>query len=766
VVGGSLDHGGEALRARTVVLCGGLDVAADGLRLHLSPPKRSQTGLAVGYLLLEGGRPVPADQLADAVWPKGPPASWSSGLRRVVSEVRSWLRSGGIDAEVRAAHGTYQLVLPDEVTSDVGVARRSLYAARAADIEEDATAGAEHAGRAAALLDGPLLPAYDAPWLELHRQDLERDLLEALDLLADAERRRGNPDLAVAVADRAIGRDRLRESSYRLAMAAHRQAGRVGAALRTYELCRRALEEELGTSPSPSTITAYHALLDLDVGRVPAAAPIGPLDAPDDALAAAASSMQRLESRQTIAALEARLATIDASPTPDPVRRVETLIELGQARWVVEGNTEALRRISLAAGEAALALGLPDSFGDALGLASTTTGIGQQDPDAADLCERGRLAFLDHPEVQVRILGLRAELAIGQDSIDLAQRAVDDARALGDEALLLDMLLVLDQSLAWTPDLAHRLAVAEECNELRRRVPRTFRRRPTFEAMTRLQAGDHAWLFDQEASAPSPSTAGRTGPWEVRTYVAAMYAVRAKLTGDLSLAHRLATELLQESAGELNSMHAAGGLLLAIAREQGGVEDLLPAIEGIVASNPRIAAFQAALALGRATTGDEAGARAVIDAQASVGFDVVPHDHVYLLYLGLLSEAVALLGAAEHVESLLELLAPYEGQMCVGAHGLVVLNAMDTYRGMLATVTGDPRGRTWFDAGLQLAGGLHAVLLRARAMAWKAAWLRRHGGPGDRAEADQLFATAQAVATAEPDRAGLLAMVEHLATTP
>jgi len=29
----------------------------------------------------------------------------------------------------------------------------------------------------------------------------------------------------------------------------------------------------------------------------------------------------------------------------------------------------------------------------------------------------------------------------------------------------------------------------------------------------------------------------------------------------------------------------------------------------------------------------------------------------------------------------------------VGAHGLVVLNAMDTYRGMVAAITGDPRAR-------------------------------------------------------------------------
>ena len=330
----------------------------------------------------------------------------------------------------------------------------------------------------------------------------------------------------------------------------------------------------------------------------------------------------------------------------------------------------------------------------------------------------------------------------------------------GDDQLLLDMLLVLDQSLAWTPDLQRRLEVVEECNDLRRRVPRTFRRRPTFELMTRLQGGDRGWLDQKEGSVPP--AVGESGPWEVRTYVAAMWGVHAKLTGNVAQAQRIATRLLEQSAGELNTMHAAGGLLLALAREQGGLEDLIPGIEAIVDSNPRIAAFRAALALARVAVGDEAGGRAAVEAQAAIGFDAVPHDHVYLLYLGLISEAVALLGAAEHVEPLLELLAPYEGQMCVGAHGLVVLNAMDTYRGMLASVTGDRRGVAWYDQGMEVAGRLNALLLRARAMAWKAAFLRRHGGPADQAEADRLIAEARAIATAEPDRVGLLEMVDLL----
>jgi DNA-binding SARP family transcriptional activator len=716
--------------------------------------------LALTYLLLASGRPVPADQLAEAVWPQGPPASWPSSVRRIVSDVRNWLRSGDVEAEVRSAHGTYQVILPPGVSTDVDSARDELEWARAASALDRVDDEALGARRAAELLDAPLAPGYDAPWLEQLRQDLERDFLQTLDLLADAERRRGEPDAAVGAAERAIAIDPLRESSYRLAMVGHRQAGRIGAALRAYETCRRTLADEVGTAPSPATTTVYHALLDLQVEREPEPPVLLQIEEREGAIAAAAARMTRLESRQEVATLEARLATIDAAPSPDPHRRVQTLIELGRARWMVEGSTEALRRISLAAGEAALSLGLADEFGQALALASTTTGIGQIDPDAEDQCRRGRELFAGHPHVQVQILGLQAELEVGQRSIELAEQAVAAARDLGDPRLVLDMLLVLDQSLAWTPDISRRFDVAEECNTLLRLLPPFWRRRPTFEVMTRLQSADVDWLDEQGDRYPEGGR--RTRSWELRTYLAALRGVEAKLTGDLERAQAIGNTLLAEAGNELNTMHAAGGLLLAIARETGGLEDLLPAIEAIVDSNERITAFRAALAAARATVGDAAGARRVVDDLASAGLDDVPHDHVYLLYLGLLAEAVALLDHAPLVDPLLELLAPYEGLLCVGAHGLVVLNAMDTYRGMLATVTGDARGPAWFDAGMEVEARVRGVLLRARSAAWKAAFLRRHGTRDDEAEIERLLAEARAVAAAEPDRGGLRDMVEHL----
>lgn len=742
-----------------VILCGGPEVSVASTPLGLDVPPRRRAIPALAYLVLSRGRPIPAAELAEVVWPDGPPDSWSAGLRRLLTDVRSWLRSGGIDAEVRSVHGAYQLRLPAGVSNDVEDALLDLERARQAVLGGAHADAAAASRRAVARWHASFLPGHDAPWIDQQRRLLESARLEALEVLAEAELELGNTDAALAAAESAIALDDLRESAYRLAMAAHRRAGRIGAALRQYEACRVHLAEELGATPSPATTTAYHALLDVRLAPEPRPEP--------DGLGSLASSVVEMERRQAMASLEARLATIDAAPHPDPLERLRTLIELGRLRWRVEGNTEVLRRTSLAAGEAALAVRAARELGDALALASTTTGIGQSDPDARDLCVRSRAAFPEDPVVEIRAVGLLAELEFGVDSIALADEAVGAARRFGDDALLLDMLFVLDQSLAWTPDIDRRIAVEQECNDLLAVVPPGWRRRPTFEVMTRVQAADVDWLDAEAARLPDP---GVESPWwELRMHVTSLRAVRAKLAGDLAEASVHADRLLRDSRYEINAMHAAGGLTMVLTREMGGVDGILPAVEEIARSNPRISAFEGALALGRSITGDDAGARTVIERLAARGFGTIDRDHVYLLYLACLAESIALLDAADHVPALLDLLEPYAGQLCIGAHGVVAMNAADSYRGMLATVTGHPAGPAWFDAGMAVEDRVGAVLFRARTAAWKAAWLRRHGsGPGsaDAAEADRLVAEAIAVADGADDRAGLRAMIDRLGTRP
>jgi YVTN family beta-propeller protein len=219
-----------------------------------------QGRLLFAYLVAAGSRPVPRDELADAIWGESPPATWEKALTVIASKLRGLLAEDGIT--LTNAFGCYRLDLPEGTWVDLFAATDD-----AREAEDALAAGNLERARAAAtsaesLSRQPFLPGEDGTWVEQKRRDLADIRERALSVLADACLRSGAAREAAKWAEELIALSPFREAGYRRLMEAHVEAGNRAEALRVYEQCRQLLAEELGAYPSPETDSIYRALLE------------------------------------------------------------------------------------------------------------------------------------------------------------------------------------------------------------------------------------------------------------------------------------------------------------------------------------------------------------------------------------------------------------------------------------------------------------------------------------------------------------------------
>jgi len=209
---------------------------------------------ALVYLALERTRPVPIDEVADAVWGTATPAgAWEPALSAIISKLRASLRAVDAHSTVTTVSGCYQLVLPADAWVDVEAARLALEEA-----EAHARAGRSRqawgpANVAAVIAARPLLAGLDAEWIERTRQTRRHTRVRALECLAAVALDNGEHPLAAQLAREVTELEPFHETGWQRLMSAHAAGGNRAEALRAYERCRHLLAEELGVAPSPAT---------------------------------------------------------------------------------------------------------------------------------------------------------------------------------------------------------------------------------------------------------------------------------------------------------------------------------------------------------------------------------------------------------------------------------------------------------------------------------------------------------------------------------
>jgi DNA-binding SARP family transcriptional activator/tetratricopeptide (TPR) repeat protein len=236
------------------------EFAVDGIQPAALGSRKAR--LALQLLALAQGRAVPSAVLADALWGASQPAKPDDQLAVLMSRLRTVL---GRD---RIAHrdGGYLLLCDWIDAVELGHLVEEIERRRgAANI-----IGAAAAARVAlSLLRGGGTTPLPGEWAELRLGEIDRLAARARLVASSALLESGDWMAACDAAATALERDPYDEAALRVLLRGYVLGGQAAAALAAYAAARARLAEDLGTDPSPETVSLYMAILR---GELPAAA--------------------------------------------------------------------------------------------------------------------------------------------------------------------------------------------------------------------------------------------------------------------------------------------------------------------------------------------------------------------------------------------------------------------------------------------------------------------------------------------------------------
>jgi DNA-binding SARP family transcriptional activator len=161
---------------------------------------------------------------------------------------------------VQAQSAAYQLAVPnlwldvDEFAACCALGRQLLDAG-------DRGQAMQAYARAAQLYRGEFLAGAGEAWAIVRREGLKDQYLFVLERLAEAALQARDYEVCTQYAQRLLEEDRCRESTYRMLMVCHAQAGQRGRVRSWYELCVQTRRAELGVTPEEATIATYREVL-------------------------------------------------------------------------------------------------------------------------------------------------------------------------------------------------------------------------------------------------------------------------------------------------------------------------------------------------------------------------------------------------------------------------------------------------------------------------------------------------------------------------
>jgi DNA-binding SARP family transcriptional activator/tetratricopeptide (TPR) repeat protein len=226
-------------------LLGPLAVRRDGAVVPVSGSKQRAL---LAALLLNAGRTMTTDELAEALWGTRPPPSARASLQTYVMRLRKSLGDADRSRIVAESHGYRIRVAPGELdvdrfAADLAAARDAIRAAAWPDAAARLRAAlALWRGQPLADVASPALALREAPRLVEMR-------LQALEARIDADLHLGEHTEVIVELRQLTAAHPLRERLHGLLMIALHRAGQRADALAAYQAARRAMIAELGAEP-------------------------------------------------------------------------------------------------------------------------------------------------------------------------------------------------------------------------------------------------------------------------------------------------------------------------------------------------------------------------------------------------------------------------------------------------------------------------------------------------------------------------------------
>ena len=234
---------------------GAFEVYLDAQRLA---QRRTGKGPAIlKYLATHRQQPIQRDVLLEALWPNTEPQVANNRLKAAVHHLRQTFGDGPFDYVI-FRDGCY-LLNPDlRIWTDIETFESHWRQGRRLERAGQMEAALPFFVEAEALYRGDYL-AEDpfAEWTLIRREELKDAYLTIVDKLSRYWYRIGEREKAGEGWKKILSRDPWREDAYRQLMVCLADSGQRGQALRWYEICLQALQDQLGIEPEPETSALY-----------------------------------------------------------------------------------------------------------------------------------------------------------------------------------------------------------------------------------------------------------------------------------------------------------------------------------------------------------------------------------------------------------------------------------------------------------------------------------------------------------------------------